>query len=612
MKKLIFLILGVLALVTAACSSDDIEPVAPENYVQSRSSAPSTLAVNENLLTNWENTQTVQILGPQGVTIKVVLPWQSGSNSGLKGDFATDIKEKDGWVMLFHTFKELDIDPNLNYMCFYNRFSGTMKIFYYSHYYDSGNQTVWDIRANNTNTPQPLFANYDYVSNSINGNIKYTVYSLILENEAADASTLRTGWNGFQFQVGDYQSKITNNDIMIAACNTLYSDLTLNGKTQSTTTGTITTLNGSTNILDTNEASKVALSAVGNKAENLAKTLATNLPKKNYLGINLVNVLNNVSSGNIVSAITNGLGFIFKSLVKPKTTVSEVSLTTKGEITMEGKGITHTVSSVSPITFDMNKVLTPSTSSTTESKLATLADATGSSISLGVWNLKKAPTLYYQRYTKVDNIAGIPGQEPTTFDVNGYVEQPECYVGDLEIEFNPKIKPYVTSTNIKTAILDINGGNRTVGTNGKKIDINLNNRIAQQENVTIYGITSGQIQSLAGFIPDTGGASVNENTELYYDWGTTVTGNRAVSVIVSWTVNYGGKTQTFTESRVYDVIYKPNPSSLSLSIVNNPPSTYLLNESNFIGYNGYRINQDEKFIIGSSPVADANGVGLPQ
>ncbi|MBD5220187.1 MAG: hypothetical protein HDS72_08165 [Bacteroidales bacterium] len=610
-KKLFFFIIGVLSLVTAACSSEDIGPQVPDNPVLSRATTPPTQSnTNPQLLTNWESLDAIVMYNPSGVCIKATPPWKSGTSTWLNSDFASDVKKEDGWVMLFHTFVDRYRDPNQTYMCFYNRFSGMIKIFYYVFEEDKGTRTVWDVRSADGKTAQAMFANYDYFSNPTNGNIKYATYAITLDNETDNETILHKGWNGFQFHLSEYRSQVASGSIKIGAYNTVYSDYKFNGITESTTTGTITTINGSVNTLTSNKDTKAALTGIGEGAEYLAKKIGPTLPKKSFLGINLSEVVSTISSGNVVSAVTKGLGFIFKSFIKPKTTVSEVSLRTEGTVKMEGEGKTYYVSGVEPITINLNEILTAGSTRSSENNFATLAVERSNNVELGIWNLKYTPTLYYSRYSKVENLAGIPGQAPTTFDVNGFVEQPDCYIGDVEIEFNPDIKPYITSWNIQTAILDVNGGNRSVSSSGKRFAINTDNKIATQDNVTIYGISSGQIQSLAGFIPDTGGASVDESTQLYYDWGTNVTGNRAVSVIVTWTVKYGSKTQSFTESRVYDVTYKISPTSPSMWVVNNPPSSYLLDESNFISYSGYKYNADEKYTLDTPTFTYSNGMEL--
>ena len=611
MKNILRFLFGVLVLVTASCSSEDIEPQVPTptTDVQSRAST----AVNANLLTNWETYTNIQILGPQGVEIGVAAPWASVNNSSIDGNFAKDIKKSDGWIMLFHTFGNTKIDPNLNYMCFYNRFSGMMKFFYYAHKQDDGTLTMWDVRSN-TSTPQALFSSYGYFSNALNGNTNFSNYSLMLENASIEGSTLRSGWNGFEFKASEYQQKIATSALTIGAYNTVFTDYNFEGTTNSTTTGTITTINGYTNILEQNKDTQAALSAVGGEAEKLAKDLAKKIPDTNFVGLTLRKALNSVSSGNIAGAIADGLGFIFKSLIKPETTVSKVSLTTNGTIKMGGQGQTKKVSGVSPLTFDLNSLITYNPSLSLNSNIVSLAYEQRKSINLGVWNLRSKPTIKYCRYSKVVNYEQLTDQDIRFFDVNGIIYLPETYISNVDIEFNPDIKPYITSYSVKTAMIDVVGGNRALSTNkNANFEVKTSNLIHKDASESIYGISENQTQNFRGFVfevPD--GINIDQNTELYYDWGNNATGNRAVAVIVTWTVKNGTNTQTFTESRVYDVDYTSTITPLNEGLVNNPPYTYLLQNSNFTPY--LRINPipDEKFDVGLPTLTDGRGVGLSQ
>lgn len=586
MKKLIFIIFGLLALMTTACSSDDIEPLMPTEEVQSRAGI-GTLPPNPMLLKNWEICNTIKILGSQGVEISVATPWNKVNNSYIDGTFATDVKKTDGWVMLFHTFNNLTTDPDLNYMCLYNRFSGMMKFFYYSHTEDEGTLTMWDVRSN-TSTPQALFANYGYFSNALNGNTNFSNFSLMLENASIEGSTLRSGWNGFEFKVTEYQRQIATSVIAFAAYNTVFSEYNFDGQTTSTTTGTITTVNGSTNILQDNVVTDAVLASVGDEAEKYAQNIAKKLPKKNFWDLPITKILNSITSGNVAGAIADGFGFLFKSLIKPNTpTVSEVSLQTNGTLKMAGNGLTKKLSCVKPLSIDLNGLITYNSASTSSPNISTLANSSKKNVYLGVWNLKNKPTVNYCRYSKIVNYEQLPDKDTRFFDVNGIVYLPEMSISDVNIEFNPDIQPYIKSYSVKTAMIDVTGGNRTLPSN-KNINqfyINRSNFIVNESNVDIYGINENQYQNFKGFvfeIPD--GVNINNDTQLYYDWGTNATGNRAVAVIVTWTVEFEGNTQTFTESRVYDVNYKYNYVPLHEAVVNTPPETYLLQTSNFTPY----------------------------
>ena len=611
MKKILFLIFGLLALMTTACTSDDIEPLMPTEEVQSRAGI-GTLSPNPMLLKNWEICNTIKILGPQGVEISVATPWSQATNSALDETFAKDIKKADGWIMLFHTFADLTTDPNLNYMCFYNKCSGMLKFFYYSHTQDTGTRTVWDVKSSQTKVSQPLFAHYDYFSSPINGGNQYSTYSVMLENATIGTSYLPNGWNGFEMHVSEYHPQICYNNITIGAYNTVYSDFNFYGNTTSKTTGKITTVNGSSNLLMDSPTTKAILSAVGDQADIFGDSVASKLPKKSFLGFDLANVVKKVVSGNIPAAIADGLGFIFKAFSKPTMTVSEVSLSTTGTVKIAGNGETHLLSSAKEFTVDLNAIL--SKNGVSSNKIASLAKVQGSDIHLGVWNLKKKPIISYCRYSRIDNYEPLPREDSHSFDINGTVHLPEMTESDIQVEFNPDILPYIVSYTVKTAMLDVVGGNRTLSVNKlNRFNYNSSNFIFSQDGVRSYGISFNPTQPIKGLVYDIPyDVDINENTQLYYDWGTDANGYRAVAVIVTWTTNYGNKQQEFTESRIYDVDYKYSYSPLNESVMNAPPETYLITSSHYNPYLSVKPIPDEKYNLDIPALTDGIGVGLSQ
>jgi hypothetical protein len=61
-----------------------------------------------------------------------VLPWLSGSSTGVSRYIALDHKKADGWVMLHHTFKMIteNIEP-WKYMLMYNKYTGILRMWYW-------------------------------------------------------------------------------------------------------------------------------------------------------------------------------------------------------------------------------------------------------------------------------------------------------------------------------------------------------------------------------------------------------------------------------------------------------------------------------------------------
>lgn len=158
-------------------------------------------------------------------------------------------------------------------------------------------------------------------------------------------------------------------------------------------------------------------------------------------------------------------------------------------------------------------------------------------------------------------------------------------LADNEVVFNPAIKDYVKSYSVNVSLIDVTGGNRVLNNKGKHIiEYNTFNQIKNDESrgITVYGVNPSDF-FISGSIYNYPSNYINENTQYYLDWGENVGGNRAAVVTLTMDVDYNGKQMSFTESRVYDVEYKPRWLGQP---VNNPPYSVVLNKTgnNLIGF----------------------------
>lgn len=270
----------------------------------------------------------------------------------------------------------------------------------------------------------------------------------------------------------------------------------------------------------------------------------------------------------------SGLGCIFKGLFKQEPTVSEVKLQSNGTLTLQGKADVPLTSTAKPLTFDFDSIF---------SKSSDIKE-------LGVWNLKKKPTIYYDRYTKFENEHKFTVKEIQLglLDFTGSADYPETriyiYNPHNEVVFNPAIKDYVKSYSVNVALIDVEGGNRVLNNIGKHIiGFNRDNEFKTDSirNIRVYGVDSFKT-GISGSIYDYPDGLFNEDTEFYVDWGENVGGNRAAVVTLTMNVDYNGKQMSFTESRVYDVIYEPYSPDWMVQTADNPPYAVVINKK---GYN---------------------------
>lgn len=613
MKRFLFAAtLSALALASVQCSNDRMEELEPDEPT-SRSIYPiDESETNPDLLTNWESCTTVKLneLGPNGKNKEVTLPWRNGAPTSLNSKFCEDIKSADGWSMIFHTFCKSNTDVGLSYMCFYNKFTGYLKVFYCSPESEKGTKTLWHLSSADGHTPQPLFSDLEFFSQPIEGDDNYTVWSATANNMInSDISVLYNGWNGFEFRVGEYHPVISTEKLHINAYATAYTQLSIDGVTNSTIEGTITATNS------TESSAGKAVNAVANlgykKVSEALNKYAEKHEGKKFIGINIADIANAFASGNIVSAFTAGLGCIFKGLVKNEPSVEEVKLQSNGTVKLQGIADTQFPSVATTLSFDLTEILNANKPTVVDSAIygpglpinppigpirptyfatsPNIINPLLQSTKLGVWNLKKKPTIYYERYSRFHNHAGLP--DKNTFSgvlyFHGIADVPNTHIDDIELEFNPNIKRYIKSYSVRVAMIDVEGGNRSLDNRRKHlIALNRNNLIKTDsaQNLKVYGVTYDQFPTSGSLDCDQSPkVELNNGTEFYIDWGENVGGNRAAVVTLTMNIEYNGKQTSVTESRVYDVIYKPDPDFTLDFDVNNPPYTYVINQpGNFV------------------------------
>ena len=194
------------------------------------------------------------------------------------------------------------------------------------------------------------------------------------------------------------------------------------------------------------------------------------------------------------------------------------------------------------------------------------------------------------RYTKFENEHKFTVKEIQLglLDFTGSADYPETriyiYNPHNEVVFNPAIKDYVKSYSVNVALIDVEGGNRVLNNIGKHIiGFNRDNEFKTDSirNIRVYGVDSFKT-GISGSIYDYPDGLFNEDTEFYVDWGENVGGNRAAVVTLTMNVDYNGKQMSFTESRVYDVIYEPYSPDWMVQTADNPPYAVVINKK---GYN---------------------------
>ena len=127
MKKNTMTLLGILFFVVTGCQNE----LENETFFSNQEDS----FVNSRNTTSWFNCN--ECILPSGA--EVYLPWSTTAITSIPDEIREDVKEEDGWKILFTTvdisgYSETvtDADNSANYLLLYNRYTGMLKGFYYA------------------------------------------------------------------------------------------------------------------------------------------------------------------------------------------------------------------------------------------------------------------------------------------------------------------------------------------------------------------------------------------------------------------------------------------------------------------------------------------------
>lgn len=280
-------------------------------------------------------------------------------------------------------------------------------------------------------------------------------------------------------------------------------------------------------------------------------------------------MINNIPGSSVASIINKGLNLIFGRTSTIST--SDIKLTTSGTIEMTGTGTSETTSVIPTLNFNLYNILNPSVSSS-NTQLVTNTVSTGNHY-LGAWTLEKTPEVSLNRFVQVWNQQLIPNGHGYT--VKGNVYTPSVEKENYKVIINPDILPYIKSSNISVKYVEC------TKLDGKEIaGLDMHSRlqfplIYSDENRTFYETESYRTNINGDF-------SVSGNPQplvCWYDWGDILTGKWLAVVCVDLKVEYEGKINDISQSRVYTVDFKVDDELSNMDdIINHPPYSVIINE----------------------------------
>lgn len=303
-----------------------------------------------------------------GSGTKTVLPWCSGASGTIPDETRKDIKESDGWKVLYSTIKILNYDrkidqadPHANYLLLYNRLTGVLKGFVYLESITGNNQAYWKL-----DIPQKTKLFNFSGEFALPYNSSSSPQTLILSNISTNGITqgFDRGWNCFMTELS-YDENSMNETLDISAYVMNVSSIKQAGSINAQSKGTIVTASGG------NFASQLISGiskAVGNGAEAWMKD--DDGGKKHIKASGLNTMLGNIANFNAGSLVQYGLTQIFSSFLGSTSSSLDLQFSTTGSVNITGTMSTPSSGYVCPIQgIPLN----------------------GTGESLGIWNLTEEP-----------------------------------------------------------------------------------------------------------------------------------------------------------------------------------------------------------------------------
>jgi len=397
-KKLLATICICISAFLISCNKQDIEQEVVNNSrpLTKALSADEQSISNPNLHEDWENITTVK-LNSGG---EIDAPWvvKGGNSMNIPLNYRTDIKKEDGWIMLSHTLlNQSSLEPN--YILLYNKNTGIIKGFYYNRDNIKNQSFLWVLESQN---PTSIFLSNATIQEPFNTLNNYMTSSNIVENSNFDYGQLNQGWNCFSFEL-PYGSINNSPIISIKGYNNENSSLKLSG-----------TYSG-----------EVVIPVTSEEPSGL-KSLVTNIGKIVGTASAIIPQLKTVSTAISVASGIMGATSLYKS----KTKVTNIRATSSGKIQLDGTSFTlFGGASTSINNIDLRKL--------------------NGNNELGVWNLKKIPSITINKYA-----IGLQKMEPEIGDndlVTIYRQIDLAPTIDKSfIEINPSLLPLIKDYNVST------------------------------------------------------------------------------------------------------------------------------------------------------------------
>lgn len=375
------------------CSSDVevLEPNVQEGYkVETRSGG-----------TTFDQCLQCQIC--DGSTVN--LPWNQNVPGNVPEEVRYDVKESDGWRILYSTVDIIGYDHTVhtgtqsNYLLLYNKYTGVLKGFYYATSMESNNHAFFQLTIP-TSQQTKLF---NFVSEFAVPSDSTATNSVLLSAITDDgiAAGFEEGWNCFMVELS-YDPNSLNETMSISGVCMNVTSFSLNGSIDAESEGVI---------MGANHKTSSFMSGIASVVGDMAKAFMGTLGIAGPVGVGL----EGLAATSATSLFSYGVNKIFGSLLtQSSTTVQNVQFTTNGKLSVTGTSSSPSSGLIAPIgSIPLN----------------------GTGERLGVWNLTEKP-----RYT-IPSCPVLVKANINTMVQYIYKIEPQC---SIQYTVNPDVSATVS------------------------------------------------------------------------------------------------------------------------------------------------------------------------
>lgn len=369
MKKYYYVAV-MLSITLFSCSEERMEDIVEEKGIEDiMKQIPAQ--TRANTIASWDQYEKCKLSNG----IQVNLPWAKTALGSVPYSVRTDVKESDGWKLLYSNVSivgyshKVDKQAGANYLIFYNRNTGMLKGFYFATSISENNSAFWLLTVPSS-SKLFNFASYFALPGNKGGQNQISI-SAVTTNGITQGFEL--GWNCFMQELAYEPSSMTQS-LDISAYALQKTKYEFSGAYNSSSSGTIVTAAQRSNNIVTGIATALGEEGKAWINRNIAGSDEANSSKA-IKSTFVKSLVTNYMNQGIEGIVTLGLNKVFGSLfgVKGTSSLSKQSLqfSTNGTVKITGESVSAASGQVTPLMgIPLNGIGEP----------------------LGVWNLQEDPT----------------------------------------------------------------------------------------------------------------------------------------------------------------------------------------------------------------------------